>query len=138
VIVDVAESLGQLALFADLTPSQIEAIVHSHEEDVFAQGQRVLRRGISGGNFYVILDGEAVVEVDGEERARLSRGEFFGEISALTGDPPSADVVAATVLRCLVIPAAGLERLLLERPQLMLRLLRVEARRLQGTLEWRQ
>jgi CRP-like cAMP-binding protein len=138
VIVDVAESLGQLALFADLTPSQIEAIVHSHEEDVFAQGQRVLRRGISGGNFYVILDGEAVVEVDGEERARLSRGEFFGEISALTGDPPSADVVAGTVLRCLVIPAAGLERLLLERPQLMLRLLRVEARRLQGTLEWRQ
>jgi CRP-like cAMP-binding protein len=138
VIVDVAESLGQLALFADLTPSQIEAIVHSHEEDVFAQGQRVLRRGISGGNFYVILDGEAVVEVDGEERARLSRGEFFGEISALTGDPPSADVVAATVLRCLVIPAAGLERLLLERPQLMLRLLQVEARRLQGTLEWRQ
>ena len=137
-IVDVAESLGQLTLFADLTPSQIEAIVHSYEEDVFAQGQRVLRRGLSGGNFYVIIEGEAVVEVEGEERARLARGDFFGEISALTGDAPSADVVAATMLRCLVIPAAQLERLLLERPPLMLRLLRIEARRLQGTLEWRQ
>ncbi len=134
---DVAESLGQLALFADLTPSQVEAIAHSHEEDVFAEGQRVLRRGLSGGNFYVILDGEAIVEIGGEEAARLRRGDFFGEISALTGETPSADVVAATVLRCLVIPAPQLERLLLERPQLMLRLLRTEARRLRGAVGWR-
>jgi CRP/FNR family transcriptional regulator, cyclic AMP receptor protein len=135
--VDVVESLGQLALFADLTPAQLEAIAHSHDEDVFAEGERVLRRGLSGGNFYVILEGEAIVEIDGEERQRLRRGEFFGEISALTGDTPSADVVAATLLRCLVIPAADLEKLLLERPQLMLRLLRMEARRLRSTIEWR-
>ena len=135
--VDIAESLGQLALFADLTPPQLEAVAHSHDEDVFAEGERVLRRGLSGGNFYVILEGEASVEIDGRERQRLGRGEFFGEISALTGDTPSADVVAATVLRCLVIPAAELEKLLLERPQLMLRLLRMEARRLRNTIEWR-
>jgi CRP-like cAMP-binding protein len=135
--VDVVESLSQLALFADLTPSQLEAIAHSHDEDVFAEGERVLRRGLSGGNFYVILEGEAAVEVDGEERVRLGRGEFFGEISALTGEAPSADVVASTLLRCLVIPAADLEKLLLERPQLMLRLLRTEARRLRGMIEWR-
>jgi CRP-like cAMP-binding protein len=134
---DVAESLGQLALFADLTPSQVEAIAHSHQEDVFAAGERVLRRGLSGGNFYVILEGEASVEIRGEERQRLGRGEFFGEISALTGDTPSADVVAATLLRCLVIPAAELEKLLLERPQFMLRLLRTEARRLRSMVEWR-
>ena len=135
--VTVAETLGQLALFADLSPSQLQAIAHSHEEDVFAAGERVLRRGLSGGNFYVILEGEAAVEIDGEERHRLARGDFFGEISALTGEPPTADVVAATVLRCLVIPAAQLERLLLDRPQFMLRLLRMEARRLQVTINWR-
>jgi CRP/FNR family cyclic AMP-dependent transcriptional regulator len=135
--VDVAESLGQLALFADLSPSQLEAIAHSHDEDVFAPGERVLRRGLSGGNFYVILEGEAGVEIDGQERHRLVRGEFFGEISALTGEPPTADVVAVTRLRCLVIPAAQLEKLLLERPEFMLRMLRMEARRLQGTLNWR-
>jgi CRP-like cAMP-binding protein len=136
--VTVAETLGQLALFADLSPAQLEAIAHSHEEDVFAAGERVLRRGLSGGNFYVILEGEAAVEIDGEERQRLARGDFFGEISALTGDPPTADVVAATMLRCLVIPAAELERLLLDRPQFMLRLLRMEARRLRATIQWRQ
>ena len=128
----IAETLGQLALFADLTPSQLEAIAHSHEEDVFAAGERVLRRGLSGGNFYVILEGEASVEIDGESRAKLARGDFFGEISALTGEPPTADVVASTMLRCLVIPGPQLERLLLDRPQLMLRMLRMEARRLRS------
>ena len=126
----IAETLGQLALFADLTPSQLEAIAHSHEEDVFAAGERVLRRGLSGGNFYVILEGEASVELDGESRAKLAHGDFFGEISALTGEPPTTDVVAATMLRCLVIPAPQLEQLLIDRPQLMLRMLRMEARRL--------
>jgi len=126
----IADTLGQLALFADLTPTQLEAVAHSHEEDVFAEG------GLSGGNFYVILEGEAAVEIDGQERHRLARGDFFGEISALTGEPPTADVVASTMLRCLVIPGAQLEKLLLDRPQFMLRLLRMEARRLRSTLEW--
>jgi CRP-like cAMP-binding protein len=134
--VTVADTLGQLALFADLAPSQLEAIAHTHEEDVFAAGERVLRKGLSGGNFYVILDGEAAVELNGEQRVRLGRGDFFGEISALTDEPPTADVVAVTILRCLVIPGPQLERLLIDRPQFMLRLLRMEARRLRNTLEW--
>jgi CRP-like cAMP-binding protein len=134
--VSVADSLGQLALFADLTPAQLEAVAHTHEEDVFAAGERVLRKGLSGGNFYVILEGEAAVELDGEQLAQLSRGEFFGEISALTGEPPTTDVVAVTILRCLVIPAQQLERLLLERPEFALRMLRIEVRRLRSTLEW--
>ena len=132
----VADTLGQLALFADLTPAQLEAVAHTHEEDVFAAGERVLRKGLSGGNFYVILEGDAAVDLDGQQLARLGRGDFFGEISALTGEPPTTDVVAVTILRCLVIPAQQLERLVLDRPQFALRLLRLEARRLRATLEW--
>jgi len=134
--VSVADTLGQLALFADLTPAQLEAVAHTHEEDVFAAGERVLRKGLSGGNFYVILDGEAAVDLDGQQLANLGRGDFFGEISALTGEPPTTDVIAVTILRCLVIPAQQLERLVLDRPQFALRLLRLEARRLRNTLEW--
>ena len=133
---DVADRLAQLALFADLTAAQVEAIAHSYDEAVFSEGERVLRRGLSGGNFYLILDGEASVVTDGGRLRTLGRGDFFGEISALTGDVPSADVVADTLLRCFVIPGDDLERLLLERPQMMLRLLRMEARRLQTAGEW--
>ena len=132
----VADTLGQLALFADLTPAQLEAVAHTHEEDVFAAGERVLRKGLSGGNFYVILEGDAAVDLDGQHLARLGRGDFFGDISALTGEPPTTDVIAVTILRCLVIPAQQLERLVLDRPQFALRLLRLEARRLRNTLEW--
>jgi CRP-like cAMP-binding protein len=133
-----AEKLSQLALFADLPYAQVEAVAHTFEEQVFAEGQRVLRDGLSGSSFYVILDGEAAVVIDGEERARLGQGEFFGEISALTGGPPTADVIAATMLRTLVIPANELEPFLLERPTVMLRMLQAEARRLQGANQWRQ
>ena len=81
---EIVESLAQLALFADLTRPQLEGLTHSFEEEVFAQGQRVLRQGLSGSAFYIIVEGQAAVVIDGTERARLARGEFFGEISALT------------------------------------------------------
>jgi CRP-like cAMP-binding protein len=130
------ESLSQLSLFADLSHPQLEALTHSFDEEVFAEGQRVLRHGLSGSSFYVILDGEAVVEIDGSERARLGRGDFFGELSALTGAVPGADVIAGTMLRCLVIPANELREFLLERPPVMLRMLQAEARRVQAANEW--
>ena len=90
----VADRLAQLTLFADLRWPELEAVAHTFEEEVFGAGQRVLRQGISGGAFYVILEGEVSVVIDGEERSRLGRGEYFGEISALTGGVPVADIRA--------------------------------------------
>ena len=133
---EIVERLSQLALFADLTRPQVEAVAHTFEEEVFAEGQRVLRQGLSGGSFYLILDGEASVRVDGDERARLGRGDFFGEISVLTGEAPVADVVADTLLRCLVVPGPELRTFLLEQPQVMLRVLRAEAQRLRNATAW--
>ena len=134
--IGIAERLGQLALFADLRWPELESVAHAFDEEVFAPEQRVLRQGLTGSAFYVILDGEASVTIDGVERRRLGRGEFFGEISALTGEPPSADVRAETVLRCLVIPGPQLEAFLLERPSVTVRLLQAEARRLRDANRW--
>jgi cAMP-dependent protein kinase regulator len=132
----IVERLSQLALFADLRWPEIESVAHTFEEEAFGPGQRVLRQGLSGSAFYIILEGEATVAVDGRERRRLGRGDFFGEISALTGEPPSADVRAETLLRCLVIPGPQLEQFLLERPRVMLRMLRAEALRLRDSPSW--
>jgi CRP-like cAMP-binding protein len=133
---DTVERLSQLALFADLTRPQVEAVAHTFDEEVFAEGQRVLRQGLSGGAFFLILEGEASVRVNGDERARLGRGDFFGEISVLTGEAPVADVVAETLLRCLVVPGPELKTFLLEQPQVMLRVLRAEAQRLRNATAW--
>ena len=131
-----AESLARLSLFADLPYPRLEALAHSFEEQVFAEGQRVIRQDVSGGGFYVILDGEAAVVIDGQERARLERGDFFGEISLLTDEPPTADVVATSVLRCLIIPGNELKAFLLGQPSVMFRMLQVEARRLRAANVW--
>jgi CRP-like cAMP-binding protein len=133
---EIVERLSQLALFADLSRPQVEAVAHMFDEEVFAQGQRVLRQGLSGGGFYLILDGEASVQINGTELARLGRGEFFGEISVLTDQAPVADVVAETLLRCLVVPGPDLKAFLLEQPQVMLRVLSAVAQRLRNTTTW--
>ncbi len=133
---EAVERLAQLALFADLRWPELEAIAHTFDEEVFAQGQRVLRQGMTGGAFYVIVEGEAAVLIDGQERARLGRGDFFGEISVLLGGVPMADIRAETLLRCLVLPGPQLEAFLLEHPPVMLRMLQAVSRRLRDASRW--
>jgi len=130
------DTLASLSLFADVTYPELEALAHTFDEEVFAEGQRVLRQDMSGGAFYVVLEGEAQVVIDAEERARLTKGDFFGEISILTDASPAADVIATTVLRCLVIPGNELRQFLLRRPSVMYRMLQVEARRLRAANVW--
>ena len=132
---DIVESLARLTLFADLARPQLVSVAHTFEEEVFPAGKRVLREGLSGSGIYLILDGEARVEI-GERIRKLGRGEFFGEISALTGESPTADVVAETMLRCLVVPGPELEGFLLEHPRVMFRMLQAEARRVRDANRW--
>jgi CRP/FNR family transcriptional regulator, cyclic AMP receptor protein len=130
------DALARLSLFADVSHPQLEALAHSFEEEVFAEGQRVIRQEMTGGGFYVILDGEAKIVIDGQERARLTRGDFFGEISILTDEVPTADVVATSILRCLIIPDNELKAFLLKQPTVMYRMLQIEARRLRAANVW--
>jgi CRP-like cAMP-binding protein len=134
---NVIESLGALSLFADLSRPQLEEISHTFEEEVFPEGQRILRQGFSGNNFYVIYEGEAAVRVDGEDLATLGKGDFFGEVSVLLGESPTADVVALRPLRCLVLPGPEVEAFLVEHPRVMFRMLQASARRLRSTIQWR-
>jgi CRP-like cAMP-binding protein len=133
---NLVETLARLSLFADLTHPQVEALAHTFAEEVFAEGQRVMRQGMAGGGFYVILEGEASVVIDGKERARLGRGEFVGEISILTDELPTADVIATTMLRCLTIPNNELKAFMLRQPSVMYRMLQIEARRLRAANVW--
>lgn len=131
------DAIASFALFADLDQAQLEGIAHIFEEVVFGEGERVLRQGLTGSGFHVILDGEAAIVVDGTERARLARGEFFGEVSILLGESPIADVVAVRPLRCLVLAGPRVESFLIEYPRVMYRMLQAQARRLRAANRWR-
>lgn len=125
-----ASLLASLALFADLDTARLEAIEHTFEEVAFAPGERILRQGITGSNFYVVVEGEADIRIDGTDRAVAARGDFFGEMSLLLGEAPSADVVARTPLRCLMLPGPELRDFLLRYPTVSYRMLGAMAQRL--------
>jgi CRP-like cAMP-binding protein len=131
------ESVSRLALFADLEPEQLDAVLATLDEISYNEGEWVLRRGLTDVGLHVIVDGEVGVLLDDEELAVLSKGSFFGEISALLDEPTVADVIARTPLRCLFVPADQVESFLLANPNVMFRMLQTEARRLQVTDELR-
>jgi CRP-like cAMP-binding protein len=146
---DVVAELAGMALFADLSPAQLEEVESSFDEQHFQIGERAQREGFVGSGFYIILSGEAVWQIGGQIVDRtgtaaigtkpmtLGRGDFFGELTVLFDEPSITDVVALTPLRCLVFPGHELEPFLFAHPQVMFRLLQAEARRLRDPMRWR-
>jgi trk system potassium uptake protein TrkA len=126
----ILDALAGLALFSDLDQPQLQAVAHTLSEESFPAGQRILRQGFSGSSFFVILDGEVEVRVDGAAVATLGKGDFFGEISLLLGESPIADVVAQGPVRALQLAGPELREFLLAHPQVMYRMLQAVSRRL--------
>jgi CRP-like cAMP-binding protein len=131
------DTLSGLTLFADLSRPQVEQVAHKMSEESYPEGQRILRQGFTGTGFYVILDGEVSIRIDGEERARLGKGDFFGEMSVLLGEQPVADVVALRQLHVLHLGGPELEGFLRDHPPVMFRMLKTVAMRLRNASRWR-
>jgi len=134
---DVVDRLAALSIFADLTTPQLLTVAHTFDEAWFPQGERILRQGLSGSGFFIIVDGECEILVDGQLRATLGRGDFFGEVSILLGEPPVADVVAKTAIRAIVLAGPAVEKFLTSNPRVMYRMLQAQARRLRNANRWR-
>jgi len=133
---DIADTIAGFALFADLSTPQRERVVHVLAEQWFAEGEKVLRQGLSGSGLYIVLDGAAAIRIDGVDRATLKAGDYFGEISCLLGEAPVADIVAVRPLRCLVLASSEVEGFLKANPSVMFRLLQGEARKVRNTTKW--
>ena len=95
--------LSRAPVLSSLPPEILGAITAAGEERAYELDQVVVREGEPGDELFVILEGEARIERSGSVLATLGPGEFFGEIAVLDGRPRSADVVAATSLRCLTV-----------------------------------
>ena len=134
---ELADTLAGFALFADLGSPQLLSVAGLFEEVVVPDGERVLRQGLTGSGFYIILDGTADVRIDGTTRGTLHRGDFFGEVSILLGEPPTADVVATSSLSLLVLGPAAVKPFLLAHPPVMFRMMQAQARRLRNANRWR-
>ena len=129
---ELIDTLSGLALFADLSRPQVEAVAHKMAEESYPTGQRILRQGFTGTGFYVILDGEVAVRIDGKDVARLAKGDFFGEMSILLGEAPVADIVTTRQLDVLHLGGPELEGFLRDHPPVMFRMLKALAMRLRN------
>lgn len=89
----------------------------------FARGEAVTREGESDDGLFMLVQGEGSVRIGtkegaGREVARLSPGQFFGEMSLMTGEARTASVVAATDLVCYRLEKAAFQRVLRDMPAL--------------------
>ena len=130
---ELVDALAGFTLFGDLTRPQLTSVVHLMEEVLFAEGERVLRQGLTGSGFFVVLDGEA------KSSRLLARSPEGGAMSweILLGQPPIADVVALRPLQCLVLPGPQLEQFLIANPRVLYRMLQAQTRRLQSAQRFR-
>ena len=97
------EALSKVPLFAHCTRKELEFVASRADEVDAPAGRELVRQGRPGDTFYVLLDGEADVEVDGRGRPPLKTGDFFGEISMLDRGPATATVVTKTPVRMMVM-----------------------------------
>ena len=114
----VAEGIVEVRLSSAATPTRMPSSSRSSAErgglaarirrifDRKPEAQAVQRGGVSTDGTVILSDMPMDAKVG--ERVVLERGEIFGELSALSCYPVSADVVAATDVLCLLIRTSAL------------------------------
>ena len=91
---DEHEQLAYHLKFSDLKPYEVRPIFNHAEKMQLEPGQVLLKDGDKNQALYLILKGQCRVEKNGEEIAILGQGQFAGELSFLSHETVSADVVA--------------------------------------------
>lgn len=92
------ERFQGIDFLAPLGAEALEALARRVRPVAFGSGEAIVREGEPGTDFYLLERGEVSVTVDGgakpHEIARLTTGDFFGEMSLMTGETRRATVVA--------------------------------------------
>ena len=122
------ESLAGITLFDGLSESALEDLSKRCRWHKYQPNEQVIDRFSDSRELYLIVEGRARVvnysvtgrEVTFDER---EEGEYFGELAALDGEPRSANVIALNKLNVACLSQEAFNRLLLEHPQVTLKIL---------------
>jgi len=129
-------TLRQADIFYELTPTQLELVASICTEQTYNAGDIVFEEGTSGGEIYVIGNGEVEIQIDpaligkeltGEPQtiSVLRRGQSFGEVSLVDEGRRSARARCAQPnTQLIIIPREQLMYLCSTYPQMGFRLMR--------------
>ena len=122
------EPLAGIRLFDGLSESALEDLSKRCRWHKYQPNEQVIDRFSDSRDLYLIVEGRVRVvnysvtgrEVTFDER---EEGEYFGELAALDGEPRSANVIALNELNVACLSQEAFNRLLLEHPQVTLKIL---------------
>lgn len=127
--------LTKVRLFADLPPEDLKHVAEVASEHTYPDGEVIAEQGEAGEEMHVVVSGEIRVMVgrDGEspvEVARRARGEYVGEMAILGQESRMASLVCSGSVRTLSLDRPSFQRILRERPDVSLAVMRVLSERL--------
>src|SRR5258708_26038921 len=76
-------AMARVPLFSRCTRKQLEFLASRTDEVDLKANHTLIKQGSASDSFYVLLEGEATVEVDGRTRPSLHAGDFFVETGML-------------------------------------------------------
>jgi CRP-like cAMP-binding protein len=114
---------ASIPLLAVLDHRALEQVLRTAREQSYSAGDAVVTEGDPATRLFVIVDGTATVEQDGQTVGTIGPGEFFGELALIEEHGRSATVRAETDLTCLVITGWEFRASLEEHPQMAIPML---------------
>jgi CRP/FNR family cyclic AMP-dependent transcriptional regulator len=123
-------ALKRSPLFEGLSRRQLANVARLSDDLEVPAGTVLCEQGSRGREFFIIIDGKAMVTRDGADLRTLSSGDFFGEIALLEPVKRTATVTAATPLRFFVIHQPAFDSVLATDPATERKVLRTVVRRL--------
>lgn len=91
-------------VFRTLTPREVKKLFKLGQWHTAKKGVTLMEQGSMPDELMLINKGEASVQVDDNEVAKLGAGQFVGEMSYITGNKTSASVVANDELQYVTWP----------------------------------
>jgi CRP/FNR family cyclic AMP-dependent transcriptional regulator len=89
------DALRNVRFLAPLKDRAIKKLASAMNERSATAGEDIVTQGSGAVAFFVILDGQATVLIDGEDRRTLGPGDHFGEIALVLPDTPRTATVRA-------------------------------------------
>ena len=133
-VMDRALVLCRVPLFAGLDGADLRQVAEAATEYAFEDGDLLAREGEAGDAMHIVVSGEVAVLVGGDGAARevavRRAGEPIGELALLGEDRRMATLVARGAVRTLGLDRGRFERILRERPEVALAVIRVLGDRL--------